>query len=245
MKIYHKYYLPNTYNYKTLYLIHGLGEYSGRYVNFIKQLNDKGVAVFTFDLPGHGYTPGKKGDIENFYEIYSFLENYVQEEYILFGHSLGGLIASRFVEITEKKPQKLILSSPALGDIRQLSWLLTLFSIFPSLSFSNGINPYDLSTDKKACELYKKDPLVHDKITVRTARQMFDEAEIALKEIEKVDIPTLLLFGEEDKIVNIEEYKKIKNSNITKVSFSKGKHELFECIYNKKEFYNKILEFLE
>jgi len=226
MKIYHRYFLPNTTNYKILYLIHGLGEYSGRYGDFIKQLNEKGIAVFTFDLPGHGYTPGKK-------------------EYVLFGHSLGGLIASRFVEITEKKPQKLILSSPALGDIRQLSWLLTLFSIFPILSFSNGINPYDLSTNKKACELYKKDPLVHDKITVRTARQMFDEAEIALKEIEKVDIPTLLLFGEEDKIVNIEEYKKIKNSNIAQVSFSKGKHELFDCSYNKNEFYNKILEFLK
>jgi len=245
MKIYHRYYLPDSNNYKILYLIHGLGEYSGRYVKFIKQLNERGIGIFTFDLPGHGYTFGKKGDIENFYEIYSFLENYVQEEYILFGHSLGGLIASRFVEITDKKPQKLILSSPALGDIRQLDWLLNLLSLFPTLSFSNGINPYDLSTDKKVCETYKNDPLVHDKITVRTARQMFDEADIALKEIEKVDIPTLLLFGEEDKVINIEEYKKIKNSNITKFSFPKGKHELFECIYNKHEFYNKIFEFVK
>jgi esterase/lipase len=74
---------------------------------------------------------------------------------------------------------------------------------------------------------------------------MFDEADIALNEIEKVDIPTLLLFGEEDKIVNIEEYKKIKNSNISKISFYKGKHELFECIYNKNKFYDKIFEFLK
>lgn len=245
MNIYHRYFLPNSSDFKKIYLIHGLGEYSGRYKDFIKFLNNNGFGVYTFDLPGHGYSSGKRGDIENFYEIYSFLEEYVSEEYFLFGHSLGGLIASRFTELTDKKPRKLVLSSPALGDIRQADWLLALFSFFPKLSFSNRINPNNLSTNEKSRDMYINDPLVHDRITVETTLQMFEEAEIALREIHKISIPSLLLYGEEDKVINTNAYKNISNPNIDIISFPKGKHELFECLYNRDMFLKKIITFLK
>ncbi|PNR95715.1 alpha/beta fold hydrolase [Petrotoga sp. 9PWA.NaAc.5.4] len=245
MNIYNRYFLSKKRNGKKIFLIHGLGEYSGRYKTFINLLNNKGYDVYTFDLPGHGYSFGSKGDIENFYEVYAFLEEYISNDYILLGHSLGGLIATRFVEITEKKPKKLILSSPALGNISQMKILLNILSIFPKLVVSNRINPYDLSTNQKSCQEYIEDPLVHDKITVQTALQMFEEAEIALREIDSINVPTILLYGEEDKVVNPYEYEKIKNANFEVFSFSKGKHELFECIYNKEKFLNKIFEFLK
>ncbi|HOB16445.1 MAG TPA: alpha/beta fold hydrolase [Defluviitoga sp.] len=247
MRIYNRYFLSNKSLENELpkfYIVHGLGEYSGRYEKFIKTFMDLGFDVYIFDLPGHGYSSGKKGDIGNFYEIYYFLDNYVQDDYILFGHSLGGLISTRFVEITENKPKKLVLSSPALGDISQMKGLLTLLSIFPKLSFSNRIDPYDLSTNRNTCEEYQRDPLVHDKITVESALGMFAEAELALKDINKIDVPTLLLYGTEDKVVNIEEYKKIDNPSIRHVAFQKGKHELFECIYNKNRFIEEIKKFV-
>jgi alpha-beta hydrolase superfamily lysophospholipase len=229
---------------ENLFLVHGLGEYSGRYIDFIKKLNDLQINVYTFDLPGHGNSPGKRGDIKSFYEIYSFIDEFAPEDFILYGHSLGGLISSRYCEMDLKKPKKLILSSPALGNIAQKKFLLKIMSIFPSLSFSNGIPAEEISSDEKENQRYKDDPLIHDKITVRTAKQMFEEAEKALNQIDEISIPTILLYGEEDKVINKFEYNKIKNENLELVNFRLGKHELINCKYNSEKYFEKIKDFI-
>lgn len=229
---------------ENIFLVHGLGEYSGRYIDFIKKLNSLNINVYTFDLPGHGNSPGKRGYIKSFYEIYSFIDEFAPDDFILFGHSLGGLISARYCELDLKTPKKLILSSPAIGDVAQKKFLLNIMSIFPSLSFSNGIPADQISTDEKENERYLEDPLIHDKITVRTAKQMFKEAESALNNIENIDIPTILLYGEEDKVINKFEYKKINNDNIELFSFRLGKHELINCKYNQEKYFNKIKEFI-
>lgn len=227
-----------------LFLVHGLGEYSGRYIDFIKKLNNLKINVYTFDLPGHGNSPGKKGDIKSFYEIYSFIDEFAPDDFILYGHSLGGLISLRYGEMDLKKPKKLILSSPAIGNIAQKKLLLKIMSLFPSLSFSNGISSDEISSDYKENNKYIEDPMIHNKITIRTAKQMFDESERALKEIDKIDFPTLLLYGEEDKIINVSEYEKINNKNIEIVNFKLGKHELMNCKYNSEKYFEKIKFFI-
>ncbi len=40
---------------------------------------------------------------------------------------------------------------------------------------------------------------------------MFAEAELALKDIDKIDVQTLLLYGTDDKVVNISEYENSKS----------------------------------
>jgi len=230
---------------ENIFLVHGLGEYSGRYLEFIKKINSLDMNVYTFDLPGHGNSPGKRGDIKSFYEIYSFIDEFAPDDFILFGHSLGGLISTRYCELELKKPKKLILSSPAIGDIADKKVLLNMMSLFPTLAFPNGIPKDQISTDEKENEKYVEDPLIHDKITVRTAKQMFKEAENALEYIKDIDIPTILLYGEEDKVINKHEYKKISNQNIELVSFRLGKHELINCKYNQEKYFNKIKDFIQ
>ncbi|MDN5343330.1 MAG: lysophospholipase [Oceanotoga sp.] len=225
-------------------IIHGLGEHSGRYAKLISLVNEKGYDVYTFDLPGHGNSKGKRGDIPDFYELYKFIEDYVPNEYILFGHSLGGCISTRFTEYTEKKPLKLILSSPALGDVKQKENLIKILSIFPKMTVKNGISPELLSTNKEAIKKYLNDPLVHDKVTIRFIKNFFVEAQKALEEIDQIKIQTRLIYGTEDYIINKKSYDLIKNENIEIIPMKKGKHELFECEYNQDEFYKKILEML-
>lgn len=230
---------------ENLFLVHGLGEYSGRYLNFIKKLNSLKINVYTFDLPGHGNSSGKRGDIKSFYEVYSFIDEFAPEDFILYGHSLGGLISTRYCELDLRKPKKLILSSPALGDISQKKILLNIMSLFPTLSFSNGISASEISSNNDEIQKYIEDPLIHDKITVRTAKQMFNEAEKTLINFDNINIPILLLYGEEDKIINKNEYKKITNNNIKLIDFRLGKHELMNCKYNKEEYFNKIKNFIK
>ena len=42
-------------------LVHGLGEYSGRYAHVGKALADAGFALVAFDLRGHGKSGGQRG----------------------------------------------------------------------------------------------------------------------------------------------------------------------------------------
>ncbi len=63
MRIFYRYFIsnkPSKNEQPKLYIVHGLGEYSGRYEKFIKIFNELGFDVFIFDLPGHGYSYGKK-----------------------------------------------------------------------------------------------------------------------------------------------------------------------------------------
>ncbi|KLO22724.1 hypothetical protein X275_04925 [Marinitoga sp. 1197] len=233
---------------KTFVIIHGLGEHSGRYKFLIDILLDIDYQVITFDLPGHGVSEGPKGYIKSFYKIYKFIEEITPEKFILFGHSMGGLIALRYTEYSNKKPEKLILSSPAVGKLYTAFHKILLSTIgwMGKISINNGIDPKDLCHDEKAIKEYLDDPLVHNKIAFKTAKQLFSEAEKALEEAENVDIPVLLQYGESDKIIKVDSCnelaKKFKTLVIQKHKYAK--HEIFNEPRYKDKYISNILEFI-
>ena len=83
-------------------LVHGAFEYSGRYNAFIRTLAEHGVATVSGDLPGHGRSPGRRGDIEHFDRYVDTVQYFLQIgkqtfgdhlPRVLLGHSMGGLIS--------------------------------------------------------------------------------------------------------------------------------------------------------
>ena len=89
----------------TLVIVHGLGEHAGRYKNLAGVFNGAGYDVVSADLPGHGKTSGPRGHIRRFEDFYSVVDEMIhasQHPVYLMGHSLGGLIALRYVE--ERSP---------------------------------------------------------------------------------------------------------------------------------------------
>ena len=48
-----------------LILVHGLGDHANRFAGVAEALRDR-WAVFAFDLPGHGRSPGKPGRVSGF-----------------------------------------------------------------------------------------------------------------------------------------------------------------------------------
>lgn len=234
---------------KTFVIVHGLGEHSGRYKFLIDKLLDLDYQVITFDLPGHGLGKGKRGYIKDFYEIYRYIEEITPEKFILFGHSLGGLIALRYAEYSDKKPEKLILSSPAVGKLYTPAQkiLLNTIGIFGKLTINNGIDPKDLCHDDKAIREYLEDPLVHNRIAFKTAKQLFSEAEKALNEAEKLDIPVLLQYGEMDKIVNVNGLKKLsKRLPLAYIKTHKyAKHEIHNEPKYKESFIETLFDFIK
>lgn len=48
-----------------LILVHGLGEHFHRHYRLIDRLKASGFKVHTFDWPGHGRSPGKRGHLRS------------------------------------------------------------------------------------------------------------------------------------------------------------------------------------
>ena len=90
-------------------IIHGMGEYQGRYRELAQYLSHYGFAVITSDLRGHGNNLSRMNEIGFFGDnavrgiIGDIHENtrYIREQfpkipYVLLGHGLGALIATAY-----------------------------------------------------------------------------------------------------------------------------------------------------
>ena len=140
-------------------LVHGYGEHIGRYEHVAAALNARGSAVVGPDHRGHGQSPGERALVEDFEPIVDDLRAVVQNArddlpVVMVGHSMGGLIATRYAQRFPEDLAGLVLSGPAigLGPVLQ-GWLED-----PP---SDPIDGAVLSRDPAVGEAYAADPLVY------------------------------------------------------------------------------------
>ena len=252
--------LPKLKAKKCILIIHGLGEYSGRYKDFSLNLIKKNIGIYSFDLPGHGKSYGKKGHIQKFSEFLNATEqalihirrNHLNCPIILFGHSLGGLIALNFlIDRESREIESAIISSPwiklAIEVPKYLLNIQKVFkNIFPSLTLNNRINPSDLSKDHKIINEYVNDRQVHDRISLKLYSEVMDSIKVVNEKSNKIKIKTLIYHGKNDRLISHhgseEISKKINNSELN--IFNNVYHEPHNDI-EKDLVFNKIYKFLE
>ena len=124
---------------------------------------------------------------------------------ILLGHSLGGLVAGRFVSLQLRPVDALVMSSPALDpglSAFQKVLVATLPAIAPNLRVNNGLDPRFLSHDPAVVAAYRADPLVHPKISARLARFIATAGPATVAAAAHWQVPTLLLYAGDDHLVN-------------------------------------------
>src|SRR6478736_7524982 len=105
-------------------LVHGLGEHSGRYEHVGDQLTAAGLEVWAYDHRGMGGSGGRRGDVERWSLYHDDLAERLAEvralavgrPTVVYGHSLGGLIAAGYLLTPRPKPDIAVLSSPALDS---------------------------------------------------------------------------------------------------------------------------------
>jgi len=195
-------------------IVHGLGEHSGRYEHVAQKLNSWGYAVRSFDLWGHGLSDGERGSMRDAHAMLDDLAAVVDhtrktmppgQSLVLLGHSLGGLLAARFVSLRMRPIDALVLSSPALDpglNALQKLLLATLPGIAPNLRVGNGLQVKYLSHDPAVVAAYQADPLVHDRICARLALFIAQAGREVLATAPQWNTPTLLLFAGQDKLVS-------------------------------------------
>ncbi len=201
----------------TVQIVHGLGEHIGRYEALAAALNDAGWHVAGHDHRGHGRSEGARGSLPPGPALLTDLAAVMDHvrgpgAHLLLGHSMGGLVAARFVaEGLQPQPQRwarevqgLVLSSPALqatlGPLDRLM-LATLGPLAPNLRVSNGLRPQWVCRDPEVVRQYVADPLVHDRITPRLARFIIDGGTFVRSAAPHWKLPTLLMWAGADRCV--------------------------------------------
>jgi lysophospholipase len=230
-------------------LVHGLGEHSGRYDNLLNKLSGKKFSVFAIDHRGHGKSDGKKGHIDSFmdyvYDLKLFLE-FIKEEnkglpVIIYGHSMGGVVAAKYAMTYPDDLSMLVLSSPAFeSTVKIPQWKTAVASFFSSrissLPFANGLSASDLSHDSNTVSAYENDPFVHNKITARWLVEFIRAGQECLSGAGSFRKPLLVFHGKEDNIADYKAAERFYNS----VSSAVKKLFLYEGLYH--ETINEIPE---
>jgi len=201
----------------TVQLVHGLGEHVGRYEHVAAALNAAGWHVIGHDLRGHGRSEGPRGAIPHpaalLADLTLVMDNLRQGgRHVLLGHSMGGLIAARFVAEGliehparwQREVDALVLSSPALDaglGPAQKTLLGVLGPLAPWLRLGNGLKPEWVSRDPQVVAAYVADPLVHDRVTPALVRFIVDGGECARALAPQWRVPTLLMWAGADRCV--------------------------------------------
>lgn len=204
-------------------VVHGINEHAGRYARLAEALNRCGCAVYAMDLRGHGRSAGPRAMIYSFKQYLADLdvllarvaERERQKPLFLFGHSMGGTIAARYVVTrwgrlaTCPTIRGLILSAPAVRIganvfpvLRHLAGVVGL--LLPRLRLVRLGCRY-ISRDPQVVEDFKNDPLVfHGRLPVRTGAEIFHAARRVEAEAERLTPPLLILHGTADAACDVE-----------------------------------------
>ena len=205
----------------TVLIVHGLGEHIGRYAHVAARLNAAGWHVAGHDQRGHGASEGGRGVLAQADSLLRDLALVIDVvgaahpgPLVLLGHSLGGLVAARFVVggVTPSPAERdwhravdaLVLSSPALNagmsSVQRLLLAATA-PLTPNLAVGYGLEAEWLSHDPAVVQAYRDDPRVHDRITPRLAQFIVDAGSVVQRRAAQWSVPTLLLYAGADRCV--------------------------------------------
>lgn len=230
-------------------ITHGMSEHTDCYQTLAKDLCAEGWNVFAWDLRGHGRSEGKRGYVADFNEYHQDLNCFVQflqtekqsnfnEPFLLFGHSMGGLItlAAVLEHPALRAARGIALSSPLLGlKIPVPKYKESLARLcenwVPTLTMSNEIRYEDLSRNPEQLKAYASDPLRHDRISPKVFLGMLSTAEKVLSHVADFQLPILMQIAGDDRIVNAEAsrkfYDSLKTANKEFIVYAQSLHEIF------------------
>lgn len=183
---------------KNIVLLHGWGQNIEMMDPIGKRL-EKDFYITNIDLPGHGKSdePIKEYNIYDYYEVVKELLNKLNvKNPILIGHSFGGRIAIIYAS-KEKVDKLVLLASPFKKSNSDKSLKVRILKFLNKVPVINKLAPY--MKKKIGSRDYKAASPMMRKILVNTVNE---DLEKCLKDIR---IPTLLIWGTNDKEASIED----------------------------------------
>lgn len=233
-----------------LLVLHGWGSNSTRWQKVKELLEKKGIEVLVLDLPGFGPTPSPEvpwGRDDYINWIFQKIEEKNWQRFNLLGHSFGGGLALKITVFFPKKIEKLILVAPAIIKRKSIKTYLFYWLAFFGKKFFSlpGIKIFFPLAQKLIYKLAgTRDYYLADGIMKETMKKIGKEE--SLEELlEKVKIPTLILWGKRDDVLPSKDAyyikEKIKNSKLKIIP--KARHS--PHLETPEELAENIIQFIQ
>lgn len=232
-------------------LVHGYGEHIGRYDHVAAALIANGAVVFGLDHMGHGKSEGDRAIVSDFDHVVADVDAVVDTALdrhpglpvVMVGHSMGGLIATRYAQTHGDRLAALVLSGPAIGPMELIEQLLSLEEI-PDIP----LDPEVLSRDEAVGAAYAADPLVWHGPFQRPMLEAMSKANGQADAAGSIgDLPLLWVHGADDQLVPIEGSRvgvdTIKGPNARAIEYPEARHEIFNEI-NQEEVLTDVTNFI-
>ena len=232
-------------------LSHGYGEHIGRYEHVAERLVAEGAVVVGPDHQGHGRSEGERALILEGEELTADLHlvaELARSEHpdlpvVLIGHSMGGLIATRFAQLHRDELVALVISGPVIGGNPAIEALLDLDPI-PEVP----IDPAILSRDPAVGAAYAADPLVyHGPFRRETLVALFAGVRAVAEAGSLGDLPTLWIHGSADALVPLESTQAtieiIRGSEFEQRIYEGAAHEVFNET-NREQVLDDVVAFI-
>ena len=192
--------------------------HSGRYSALAADLVKARFTVVALDLPGHGEAAGPRGDMPSWTTVrdtivpllFTASHGLPGQPFdlpsVVFGHSMGGVMALDFALAHPRQILAVVASAPGLKSAIPPWWKLALANVAraasPTAGFPHGLDETGMSRDPEVLAARKSDRLVHDKISPRLYFAFEEARQRVMREARQLKIPALLQHGAADRVVD-------------------------------------------
>ena len=214
---------------ENIIILHGWGLSGDKYNKLKSKLKSLGYSVFAPDLPGFGSEPliNSSMDLDDYVD---FLQNYIKNKIfsskinkrkriVLIGHSFGGRVAIKYAWRYPDEISAIILSgTPLIRDnsiIKKIAHIISIAGRMILKHFSARIR----NKFRKALYFMIGE---WDYYKAGALREVFKNivGEQVILYLQKINVPVLLLWGQEDRLVpaiNIEKVQRFSPNIKTKI----------------------------
>lgn len=232
-------------------IAHGYGEHGRRYDHVAERLTDIGAAVYIPDHVGHGRSEGPRAKISLVESMSTDLHevaDLARQEYpglpvVLVGHSMGGMVATRFAQRFGDELTALALSAPVIGGNPAFSALARMEPM-PEVP----IDPAVLSRDPEVGAAYEADPLVHHGALEREELLAVETIVATISEGGGFGaLPVLWMHGTADELAPLDATRpvieKLRGATLVERTYPEARHEIFNET-NRAEVLDDLVAFL-
>ena len=233
-------------------VVHGYAEYAARYAHVADRLTADGSVVYAEDHQGHGHSDGERALIEDFGHVLADLRTLVDlatAEHpdlplVMIGHSMGGLLTSRFAQTYPDEVAAIVLLGAVIGDWTWAREVLAEPELPPATTDFSG-----MSRDDAEVEKYATDPLVY---RGQYKRPLLEAEMVALDQfqahIAALTMPVLFCHGDADPFVDyrtsLAAVESMPSTDKTIRVYEGARHELVNET-NRDEVIDEVARFVE
>ncbi len=224
-------------------LLHGKGDYGGRFEQVGTRLSQSGWSTYAPDMPGFGRSPGKRGWIRRFAEYLQDLESVqaqVQAQ-LWGGYSTGANLAVEYALQHPDQVRGLILVAPAFRiDHSVTPWkylmLQVVEKILPDYVIYSHYTPSVVTSDPDQQEKLAQDPWMTGMTRARFVAEIARSGRDCIRAAGRLTMPILVIYSPNDRVVNsagVIDFAapiEAKGGDITLLAFPESRHDLLHDI---------------